>query len=157
MHDFLPKGASEDQTCIDLRNHVIVFGKVSEKNTLIKRTETIGEFYVRFYMPLLYKYKYRYHGGLVKIFSKHRGYELWQTAFLAYPHYVMTRRDYTEHLVAPFNEEINSTHFGQGITVSIEGCFLEFKTSRGTVKAHFHRHMSEISKQNTPCTSNCIS
>ena len=75
MHGFLPKEVSECQTCIDLRTQAIFFGKVSEKNTLVKRTETIGDFYVSFYIPLLYIY--RDHGGLVKTLSKHRCYELW--------------------------------------------------------------------------------
>ena len=66
MDGFLPKGLSECQTFIDLRTQAIFVGKVSEKNKLVKRTETIGDCYVSFYMPLLYKY--RYHGGLVKIF-----------------------------------------------------------------------------------------
>ena len=64
----------------------------------------------------------------------------------------MTRRHYTEHIFPRFNEEIQSTHFGQGVTLSIEGYFLEFKTSSGTVKAQVHPHMSDKSKQDTACT-----
>ena len=63
----------------------------------------------------------------------------------------MTRRDYAERLLAKFNEEIQSTHFGQGTTLSIEGCYVEFKTIDGTVRAHFS-HMSDKSTQDAATT-----
>ena len=65
---------------------------------------------------------------------------------------IMTRRDYAERLLAKFNEEIQSTHFGQGTTLSIEGCYVEFKTIDGTVRAHFHSHMSDKSTQDAATT-----
>ena len=60
---------------------------------------------------------------------------------------IMTRRDYAERLLAKFNEEIQSNHFGQGTNLSMEGCFVEFKYIDGTIRAHFHSHMSDKSTQ----------
>ena len=58
----------------------------------------------------------------------------------------MTRRDYAEQLSAKFNKEIQSDHFGQGTTLSMEGCFVEY-LENGEVLAHFHSHMADKSKQ----------
>ena len=58
---------------------------------------------------------------------------------------IMKRRDYSEHLLDKFNKEIQSTHFGQNISLSMEGCFVEFLIENGDVRAHFHSHMADKS------------
>ena len=96
--------------------------------------------------------KYRYHAALVKMLSKSVCYLSRVSAFKGQSNDIMTRRDYAERLLAKFNEEIQSTHFGQGTTVSIEGCYVEFKTIDGAVSAHFHSHMSDKSTQDAATT-----
>ena len=64
----------------------------------------------------------------------------------------MTRRDYAEHLTAKFNQEIQSTHFGQSVTLSMEGCFVEFVVGNDDVQAHFHSHMADKSNQDAAST-----
>ena len=48
-------------------------------------------------------------------------------SFLNIKNDIMTRRDYAERLVAQLYDEIKSTRFGQWITLSIEGCYVEFR------------------------------
>ena len=116
-------------------------------NTLVKRTESIGKFHTGYYKPMLLKY--RYHAALVKMLSKSVCYQSRVSAFNQGSNDIITRRDYAERLLAKFNEEIQPTHFGQGTTLSIEGCYVKFKTIDGTVRAHFHSHMSDKSTQDT--------
>ena len=56
--------------------------------------------------------KYRYHYGLVNMLSKKHCYDGRTAAFKAGSLDIMTRRDYAERLTAKFNQEIQSTHFG---------------------------------------------
>ena len=64
---------------------------------------------------------------------------------------IMTRRDCAKQLSAKFNKEIQSDHFGQGTTLSMEGCFVEY-LENGEVLAHFHSHMADKSNQDAAST-----
>ena len=49
--------------------------------------------------------------------------------------------------------EIQSTHFGDSITLSIEGCSVEFNTPEGVIKMNFHFHFADKSPQNAASTN----
>ena len=149
-HGYLGKGVVECSKCVEIKNSGGKAGKVRSLNTLVKRTESIGKFHTAYYKPMLLKY--RYHAALVKMLSKSVCYLARVSAFKGQSNDIMTRRDYAERLLAKFNEEIQSTHFGQGTTLSIEGCYVEFKTIDGAVRAHFHSHMSDKSTQDAATT-----
>ena len=67
----------------------------------------------------------------------------------------ITIRDYDERLAAHFKNEIQSTNFGQGTTLSMEGCFVEFHDSCEKLLAYLHSHMSDESIQDEART--CMS
>ena len=95
--------------------------------------------------------KYKYHYGLVKMLSKNQCFEPRKNTFKAAACDIMTRRDYAERLSAKFNKEIQSDHFGQGTTLSMEGCFVEY-LENGEVLAYFHSHMADKSNQDAAST-----
>ena len=74
--------------------------------------------------------------------SKKYCYDGRTAAFKAARLDVMTRRDYPERLLAKFNNEIQCTHFGQSVTLLMEGCFVVFLVENGDLHAHFHSHMA---------------
>ena len=110
----------------------------------------IGTFHKDYYIPMLKKY--RYHYALVKMLSKKYCYDGRTAAFKAARLDVMTRRDYAERLLAKFNNEIQCTHFGQSVTLLMEGCFVEFVVENGNLHAHFHSHMADKSNQDAAST-----
>ena len=65
---------------------------------------------------------------------------------------IMRRRDRVKSLSAKFNMEIQSDHFGQGTTLSVENCFVEYLAKNGEVLAHFHLHMVDQRNQHTEAT-----
>lgn len=96
--------------------------------------------------------KYRYHYGLVKVLSKRLCHDIRKAAFKAALCNIIKIRDYAECLAAQFNLEIESTHFVQSITLSMESYFLEFLFKNGDVVAHFHSHMADKSNQDAAST-----
>ncbi len=56
-----------------------------------------------------------------------------------------TRRDYTEAVSAVFNSEIQSDHFGNNQTLSIEGSSLEFHDANG-IRLEVHSHFANNSQ-----------
>ena len=64
----------------------------------------------------------------------------------------MTRRDYAERLIAKFDYDIQSTYFGQAVTLLMESCIVEFVLANGDLHAHFHSHMAYKSNQDAAST-----
>ena len=125
-------------------------GRLKIRDRLTDMRTTIVTFYAEYYGPMLLKYKYHY--GLVKMILENQCFEPRKNIFKAADCDIMTRRDYTEQLSAKFNKEIQSDHFGQGTTLSMEGCFVEYLATNGEVLAHFHSHMADKSNQDVAAT-----
>ena len=70
---------------------------------------------------------------------------------------VKTRRDYAERLSATFNLEIQSEHFGNGRSLSIEGSTVETHETTGNnaekMRLQFHSHFSNDSRQDAETTT----
>jgi hypothetical protein len=77
-----------------------------------------------------------------------------QFAFLSKAQSIKTIRDYTERLNAAFDQEIQSEHFGNSRSLSIEGCAVEMVVNvlEGESKLEFHSHFSDESRQDA-CTT----
>ena len=64
---------------------------------------------------------------------------------------MVTRRDYAERPSGKINLEIWSSHFGGGISLSIEGCNVEYSQGEKTV-TEFHSHLADKSPQDSTST-----
>jgi hypothetical protein len=86
-----------------------------------------------YYLPAFEKYAYHIHDvrTLPKDFCGKERFE----AFKKRPGDVNTRRDYAERLSAKFNLEIQSDHFGNGRSLSMEGSSVEFFSAPAVVNA----------------------
>jgi hypothetical protein len=118
-----------------------------------------------FYLPSIGKLAY--HIPHVIILSKnHCGNMRW-LIFEKYAHSIKTHRDYAERLLAIFNLEIQSSHFGNGRSLSMEGSSVErymkeeldlyesgeiASTSAMTRKMEFHSHFLDCSRQDCSTT-----
>ena len=76
-----------------------------------------------FCLPTLEKFAYHIHN--IKILSKHFCKVKKRDVFISKPSSIWTVRDYTERFSAHFNLETHSDHFGNGRSLSIEGCSVE--------------------------------
>ena len=61
-------------------------------------------------------------------------------------------RDYAEHLSAHFNLEVQSDHFGNGRSLSIEGCNIQYIDEDHEEHSEFHSHLSDDSRQDASTT-----
>jgi hypothetical protein len=111
--------------------------------------------------------KYAHHIAHVKILSKTDCGMMRQSSFEQNPGGLKTRHDYAERLSAVFADEIQSSHFGNGRLMSIEGSSVESFDSldleafmRGEIVARnmvsnmeFHSHFSNDSRQDAATTA----
>lgn len=58
-----------------------------------------------------------------------------------------------DRLVAAFELEIQSSHFGDNITLSMERCSVEFNNGDGETKMQFQFHFADKSPQNAGSTN----
>ena len=76
-------------------------------------------------------------------------------AFEGNENFLLSERDYAERLVKELDGEIQSEHFGDNSTLSIEGCVLQyhvqFENTR-KIRMDFHSHFADFSKQDTATT-----
>jgi len=94
--------------------------KLSRKKRLRLRREPIGVFMEEHYLPSLEKC--RCHLLLVALLGKHHCASMRKNvAKTPNTGNVLTQRDYADHLAAEFNGAIQSEHFGEHVTVSMEG------------------------------------
>jgi hypothetical protein len=146
-------------------------GKVSCRKLLSLLCKPIGTFIEDLYLPALEKYAY--HVPHVQILGKNYCGELRQERFRRNPGWVKTKRDYAERLSAKFNMEIQSDHFGNGRSLSIEGSSVEFfswedveryvasfenpqevlEGLEAGIGMEFHSHFSDKSRQDAATTS----
>ena len=88
------------------------------------------------YIPLLKQY--RYHMALDSILSKNHCKKSRFEAYLNNVDWYFSERDYAERLMKQLDGEIQSDHFGDNPSLSIEGCTL-----------HYHGEQSHCDKQET--------
>jgi len=111
------------------------------------------------YEPCLQKYKY--HHSLIVLFGKYHTKKDRNVQFKKHKNWFFTERDYAERLKKEMDNELQSDHFGDSISLSIEGCSLKYhlpnsinQTTDRTAQIglDFHSHMSDYSKQNAAST-----
>ena len=122
---------------------------MSRRKELTLLCETIGTFHKDYYKPMLDKLVY--HHFHLKMLSKSHCGNLRKQAVLKRPGDVVARRDYAERLSGKMNHEIQSSHFGGGISLSIEGCNVEYSQGEKTV-TEFHSHLADKSPQDSTST-----
>ena len=71
---------------------------------------------------------------------------------LSIPGDILSVRDYVERLFAYFNLEIQSDHFGNGRSLSIEGCSIKYIDEDHEEYSEFHYHFSDDSRQDASTT-----
>jgi hypothetical protein len=139
-------------------------GKICERKHLTLLERPIGIFMNNYYLPALEKYAYHIHH--VRILSKDFCGKERFIAFKKRPGDVNTRRDYAERLSAKFNLEIQSDHFGNGRSLSMEGSSVEFFSApaivnaeanptgdySGSITMESQSHFSDESKQDASTT-----
>ena len=111
----------------------------------------INEFLHIYYLPIMKKLCF--HLPHVIMLSKHYCGRMRKGAIIGSTHDLFLRRDYADRLIGKFDMEIQSTHFGDSITLSMEGYSVEFNTPEGVIKMNFHFHFADKSPQNASSTN----
>jgi hypothetical protein len=134
-------------------------GKVRTRKHLCLLVRPIGQFIKDYYLVALERYAY--HRPHVLILSKMGCGLKRQMAFESMAGSIKTRRDYAERLSAKFNLEIQSDHFGNGRSLSIEGSSIEAFSShairhglvdKNHISMQFHSHFADDSRQDAATT-----
>ena len=71
---------------------------------------------------------------------------------LSIPGDILSVRDYAERLSAHFNLEVQSDHFGNGRSLSIEGNNLQYIDEDHVEHSEFHSHLSDDCRQDASTT-----
>ena len=161
LHGVLPPNASSCQKCIDAlsRDESYVPDKIVRRKEITSVDATIDKFHSEVYVPMLKKY--RYHMGLVTILSKNHCKKSRYEAFCNNRNWFFSERDYAERLVKQLDGEIQSDHFGDNPSLSIEGCTLQYHmdpnanldgNNHSQLPFDFHSHFSDYSKQDAATT-----
>ena len=65
---------------------------------------------------------------------------------------ILSTRNYVDRLSTHFNLKIQSDHFGNGKSLSIEGCNIEFIDEDLNAQSKFYFHLSDDSQQDASTT-----
>lgn len=125
-------------------------GKIRRRRFLTMLVRPIGVFIRDWFLPALELYAF--HRPHINILGKHGCGQLRHDAFMKILSSIRTRRDYAEAITALFNWQIQSDHFGNNRTLSIEGSGVEFHTADGKTRLETHSHFSDDSDQNAATT-----
>ena len=98
--------------------------KIVRRKEIIHMECSINEFHDKVYLPILRKYKY--HLALVIILSRNYCKKIRNEAFINHDNWFLSERDYAERLIKELDGEIQSEHFGDNASLSIEGCTLQY-------------------------------
>ena len=96
--------------------------------------------------------KYLYHIFYVRVLSKNICGEMRNERCLSIPGDILSVRNYVERLSVHFNLEIQSNHFGNGRSLSIEGCNIQYIYEDHEKYSEFYSHLSDDSRQITSTT-----
>ena len=119
----------------------------------------IMEFHQNVYAPYLKRYKY--HIALVTLLSKNYCKKMRIDAFMKNKTWLLSEMDYAERLAKQLNFEIQSDHFEDNATLSIEGCTLQYHISNNELSTRatqssthldFHSHFADYSRQDAATT-----
>jgi hypothetical protein len=161
-HGIITRGAKYCEQCDNQpENTSKKQGKISTRKQLTLLEQPIGVFLKDFYLPGLEKLAY--HLPHVIILSKNHCGAMRRLIFVRS---IKTHRNYAERLLAIFDLEIQSSHFGNGRSLSMEGSSVEtylkeeidlyesgqILTSAVTRKLEFHSHFSDCSRQDSSTT-----
>jgi hypothetical protein len=124
-------------------------GKVRTRKYLTLLTKPVGVFHRDFYQPMLEKYAL--HLWHVRILSKCGCGAMRHDWFKRSNNFIKMIRDYAERLKFEFNLEIQSEHFGNCRSLSIEGCSCRFMRA-GLLLMEMHSHFSDSSRQDARTT-----
>ena len=126
IHGPLIGNSSECGKCLlGVNNNSQEFSeKISKRKEIALMESSIDKFHKDFYIPHLKKYKY--HIALVTLLSKNHCKKMRCDAFENNANWILSERDYAERLVKELDGEIQSEHFGDNSTLSIEGCVLQY-------------------------------
>jgi hypothetical protein len=148
IHGVLPLDAKTCGLCEQIGDEK-KRGRVGKRRHLILLSQPIGVFIKDLYLPSLEAYTF--HQPRVRILSKNGCGNLRNDAFSNHISSVKTRRDYAEAISAVFNFEIQSDHFGNNRSLSIEGSSVEFHNDNG-IRLEVHFHFADKSDQNVAST-----
>ena len=112
---------------------------------------TISKFMSEFYLPVFEKFMYNIHN--VKMLFKNFCGAKRRTTSICKPGSLLTIRDYAERLSAHFDLDIHSNHFGNGRSLSIEGCSVEVSINNSIYRLQYHSNFYNDSRQDTSTTN----
>ena len=124
-------------------------GKTYYRTELTLKTETIRKFHKEYYIPALEKL--RFYSSHVKMLSKQFTGNLRNKAIMQSNHNICTACDYAEMLAGKFDLESQSSLFGQGVNLSIEGCHDKYMVN-SSLHSEFHSHFADKSPLNSAYT-----
>ena len=163
LHGILPPSSSSCSQCLEAiaKKQLNCPEKLTRRKEITLLESSINHFHKDAYLPMLKRY--RYHIALVTILSKHFCKKMRFDAFCKNSNWMFSERDYAERLVKQLDGEIQSDHFGDNPTLSIEGCTLQYHkylpSSTNTTKEHesfiafdFHSHFADFSRQDAATT-----
>ena len=161
MHGTLRDKSETCQKCSEMVDSGMMKAteKIVRRKEITMVTLPIHRFHREVYIPMLMRYKY--HINLVSILSKNHCKAMRIEAFNNNPSSFLSERDYAERLVKELDGEVQSEHFGDNATLSIEGCTLKYHSAQRVVnssenssqiKMDFHSHFSDFSRQDAATT-----
>jgi hypothetical protein len=124
-------------------------GKVRTRKYLTLLTKPVGIFHRDYYQSMLEKYAI--HLWHVRILSKCGCGAMRLDWFKRSLNFIKTIRDYAERLKFEFNLEIQSEHFGNCRSLSIEGCSCRYMRLAECLM-EMHSHFSDSSRQDSRTT-----
>ena len=96
--------------------------------------------------------KYMYHILYVHVRSKNICDKMRNERCLSIPGDILSVRAYVERVSAHFNLEVQLDHFGNGRTLSIEDCNIQYIYKDHEEHSEFHSHLLVNSRQGTSTT-----
>ena len=111
---------------------------------------SIGSFIKMYYLPALEKFLY--HMFYVQVLSKNICGKMRSERCLSIPGDTLSVRDYAGRLSTHFNLEVQSNHFGNSRSLSIEGNNLQYIDEDHEKNSEFHSHPSDDSRQDASTT-----
>ena len=161
IHGPMLGNQNECEKCtLAISNNVQEFPeKITKRKEITLLELSIEHFHKNVYIPHLKKYKY--HIALVTLLSKNHCKKMRCDAFDRNENWLLSERDYAERLVKELDGEIQSDHFGDNATLSIEGCILQYHVKHDctehvneekNIRMDFHSHFADFSKQDAATT-----
>ena len=161
LHGLVASGMMSCTKCTEAieRNELNAPEKITKRKEITSVETSIHKFHNDVYIPMLKRY--RYHIALVNILSKHHCKKMRFETFCKRNNWMFSERDYAERLVKQLDGEIQSDHFGDNATLSIEGCTLQYhkpispddgEEKDSIIAFDFHSHFADFSKQDAATT-----